>query len=66
MTKPKDLRNLSEEELRSKKSLFYQELLKLNQQRYSGRLEKPHTIKELKKDIARINTILNEKSTNKK
>ena len=66
MTKPKDLRNLSEEELKSKQSSFYQELFKLNQQRYSGRLEKPHTIREIKKDIARIKTILNEKLQSKK
>ncbi len=66
MLKVKDLRNLSEEELKSKASSLYQELFKLNQQRYSGRVEKPHLFQQVKKEIARIKTILNEKSETKK
>jgi len=61
MTKTRDLRNLSEEELKSKESSLYQELSKLNQQRYSGRVEKPHLFQQIRKDIARIKTILREK-----
>jgi len=61
MTKTRDLRNLSEEELKSKESSLYQELFKLNQQRYSGRVEKPHLFQQIRKDIARIKTILREK-----
>ena len=60
MAKIGDLRNLSEAELRNKEGLLSQELFKLNQQRYSGRVEKPHLFKQIKKDIARIKTILNE------
>ena len=65
MTKIRDLRNLSGEELRAKESLLSQELFKLNQQRYSGRVEKPHLFRQIRKDIARIKTILNE-GTHKK
>ena len=66
MTKTKDLRNLSEEELKGRQNSLHQELFKLNQQRYSGRVEKPHLFKQLTKDIARIKTILKEKSYTKK
>jgi large subunit ribosomal protein L29 len=61
MTKVKDLRNLSEEELRSKEDSLFQELFKLNQQRYSGRVEKPSLFQQIRKDIARIKTIFREK-----
>jgi large subunit ribosomal protein L29 len=66
MVKTKDLHNLSGEELKNKENSLYQELYKLNQQRYSGRVEKPHLFRQIKKDIARIKTILNEKSFKKK
>ena len=58
MTKARDLRNLSEEELKSKEASLNQELFKLNQQRYSGRVEKPHLFKQIRKDIARVKTVL--------
>ncbi len=63
--KVKDLRNLSEQELKSKQELLYQEIFKLNQQRYAGRVEKPHLFKQVNKDVARIKTILAEKSSEK-
>jgi len=66
MTKAKDLHNLSEKELLGKEASLNQELFKLNQQRYSGRVEKPHLFQQIKKDIARIKTILNPKSKNKR
>ena len=60
-TKARDLKNLSENELVNKQESLYQELYKLNQQRYAGRVDKPHLFKKTKKEIARIKTILNEK-----
>ena len=62
MLKTRDLHNLSAEELKSKQRSLYEELFKLNQQRYSGRVEKPHLFQQIKKDIARVNTILKEKA----
>lgn len=61
MTKIKDLRNLSEDELIQKQKTAGEELFKLNYQRRFGRLEKPHMFKLLRKDIARIKTLLKEK-----
>lgn len=59
--KIQELRNLSKEELLQKEKTLKEELFKLNIQRYSGRVEKPHLFSLVKKDIARINTLLNEK-----
>jgi large subunit ribosomal protein L29 len=55
-----ELRALSKEELIAKERALKEELFKLNLQRYSGRVEKPHQFKLLRKDIARIETLLNE------
>ena len=59
--KTKELRNLSKEELLQKEKSIKEELFKLNMQRYGGRVDKPHMFSLLKRDIARIETILNEK-----
>ena len=59
--KSQELRGLTREELIQKEKTLRDELSKLNQQRYSGRVEKPHMFSLIKRDIARIQTILNEK-----
>ena len=59
--KPEELRNLSQEELMVKEKSLYDELSKLNIQRYTGNVEKPHKFALIKQDIARIRTILKEK-----
>jgi large subunit ribosomal protein L29 len=59
--KIQELRNLSKEELSQKANSLKEELFKLSQQRYSGRVEKPHMFSLFKKDMARIKTILREK-----
>jgi len=62
-TKIKELRDLSEAELKNKQDTLGDELLKLNQQRYAGNVEKPHLFRKIRKDIARIKTILEEKKS---
>jgi len=57
------LRNLNREEILDKERHLWEELSKLNQQRYAGRIDKPHMYSSIRKDIARIQTILNEKKT---
>jgi large subunit ribosomal protein L29 len=59
--KIQELRVLSKEELLQKEKGLKEELFKLNLQRYGGRVEKPHMFSLLKRDIARLKTILNEK-----
>ncbi len=63
--KIEQLRSLSYEELIAKDKVLRQELFKLNQQRYAGRVEKPHQLSSIRKDIARIQTILKAKQKGK-
>lgn len=59
--KIEELRNLGREELAEKEKALKQELFKLNLQRHAGRVDKPHMFSLIRRDIARIKTILNEK-----
>jgi large subunit ribosomal protein L29 len=61
--KIQELSNLSKDELLVKERALKEELFKLNAQRYSGRVEKPHMFSLLKKDVARIKTLLNAKKS---
>ena len=63
--KVKDLRQVGSEELIQKEKNFKKELFELNYQRKTGRVEKPSRFSLLKKDIARILTILKERETQK-
>ncbi|UCD15243.1 MAG: 50S ribosomal protein L29 [Candidatus Omnitrophota bacterium] len=58
--KAKDLRGLSKEELLEKSESLKKQLMELQFKRKVG-VEKPHMFKQIKKDIARIFTILGEK-----
>ncbi len=64
--KARELRDLSEEELKSKEEEVKDQLFKLKFQHTLGQLENAMKLKNLKKDIARIKTILREKSEGKK
>jgi len=60
--KAKELSVLSREDLLQKLKTLKEELFKLNLQRFGGRVEKPHMFSVIKRDIARIHTVLNKKS----
>jgi large subunit ribosomal protein L29 len=59
--KTKELEGLSKDDLAAKLMQLKNDLFKLNAGRYTGNVEKPHMFSLIKKDIARINTILNRK-----
>jgi large subunit ribosomal protein L29 len=61
--KAKDLRNLSFEDLRKKDQDTREDLFKLRFQHGIRQLENPAKLAQLKKDIAKIQTILTEKSS---
>jgi len=63
--KTKELRLLSEDELAQKERALLEELSQLNTQRYSARVDKPHKFSLIRKDIARIKTLLQEKKVKK-
>ncbi|MEM9399628.1 MAG: 50S ribosomal protein L29 [Verrucomicrobiota bacterium] len=56
-----DIRAMSEIELRTKAQELRQERLNLRIQQQTGQLEKPSRLYEIRKSIARIETILSEK-----
>jgi len=59
--KATEIRELSDDELINKESELKDQLFKLKFQHTLGQLENAMKLKEVKKDIARIKTILNEK-----
>lgn len=58
--KASELRELTKEELIQKKDDIIEELFNLRMRNSTSTLENPRIIRALKKDIARINTILSE------
>ena len=60
--KASELRDLTIEELASKLKDLKEELFNLRFQHAINQLENPHKIADVKKDIARVKTILNEKN----
>jgi large subunit ribosomal protein L29 len=59
--KAKDLRQLTKEELIQKLDSFKKDLFGLKFQAKSGQIENPDSIKTIKRNIARILTVLKEK-----
>ena len=63
--KPTEIRELADEELKVKELELKDQLFKLKFQHTLGQLENAVKMKSVKKDIARIKTILTEKSKGK-
>lgn len=59
--KNKDIRDLSTEEINKKIAEYKEELFNLKFNQATGNLEKPSRIKELRKLVARMKTILRER-----
>lgn len=59
-----DIRKLSTEELTKKISEYKEELFNLRFSQATGNLEKPSRIKELRKLVARMKTIIRERELN--
>jgi large subunit ribosomal protein L29 len=58
--KPSELRKLSAEELVKKQGDLTQELFNLKFQLHTGRLENTSRLKSIRKDIARVSTLITE------
>ncbi|MDF1754932.1 MAG: 50S ribosomal protein L29 [Verrucomicrobiales bacterium] len=61
-SKIKELRELSVDELATRRRDLKEELLNLRVQKESGQIENPARIKTARRDIARIETLLTEKA----
>lgn len=59
--KIKEARDLSPEELVARKSELRKEAFQLRLQQQTGQLEKPSQLKNIRKDVARIETVLSER-----
>ncbi len=59
--KPSEIRQLSDEEIKQRIKELEEEFLNLRFQKALGQLEKPHRFKTIRKDIARMKTILRER-----
>jgi large subunit ribosomal protein L29 len=59
--KAKELRELSIDELQAKERDAREEIFKLNLQKHGGQIEKPSRIKELRHNIARVQTVITAK-----
>ena len=64
MMKAKELKNLSAEELAKKLDELKKDLFMLRMQHSTNQLDNPMRLNAVKKDIARIKTIIREKETN--
>lgn len=56
----KEIRQLSPVEITTKLRATRDELLQLRLRKHTGQVEKPHMIRVLRKDVARLETILTE------
>lgn len=58
--KTSDIRKMSKEDMNKKLIEIKTELFDLRMKQSTGALDKPHKINALRKDVARIKTVLNE------
>lgn len=64
--KVQEIREFTPQELVSKKRELKEELFNLRIQQQSGQLERPHLIRIARRDIARVETVLSQKSSSSK
>jgi len=61
----KEIRDLAPVEISTKLRETREKLLQLRLRKHTGQVEKPHLLREYRKDIARLETILKEKKAPK-
>ena len=59
--KVRELRDQTAEELRDKEKELADQLFALRLQKVTGQLEKPHRVPQVRRDLARLLTVLREK-----
>ncbi len=59
--RPQDIREMSDEEIRAKIDELYRELFNLRFQKAIGQVKNTARFKEVRRDIARLKTILRER-----
>ena len=59
--KATEIRNMTKAEIEHKLRTLKEQLFELRAEFSTGRVERPHRLRQLKRDVARCNTILKEK-----
>jgi large subunit ribosomal protein L29 len=62
MSKPAQLREKTSDELRTEEAKLQNDLYKLRFQRATGRMENPSKMRQIRREIARIKTLIGEKA----
>ncbi len=57
----KEIRDRSDDELKKSLNDLEEQLFKLRFQKSTGQIENPQKIREVRKDIARVQTVINER-----
>lgn len=65
MVKMEDLQNLTKEELLEKETQLKKQLMQLRFDAKLGKLEKHATIREMRRDIARVLTVMSQQKASK-
>lgn len=65
MLKMNEINNWDEKAIQGKIEALKNDVFNLRMQKITSGLEKPHMLKDSKKDIARLNTVLNQKKREK-
>ncbi|MGA2017558.1 MAG: 50S ribosomal protein L29 [Opitutaceae bacterium] len=60
---PKEIRDLSQTEITTKIREVRESLLQLRLRKQTGQVEKTHEMRSLRKDVARLETVLRQKNT---
>jgi len=60
---PKEIRDLSQAEITTKIRETRESLLQLRMRKQTGQVEKTHEMRSLRKDVARLETILRQKNS---
>ena len=61
MIKANELRNMTADEIKLKIEALKKDLFNLRTEAKAGRIEKPHKINEIRKNVARCETVIREK-----
>ena len=61
--KIKEIKELSSDELQTRKRELNQEVFHLRLQKQTGQLEKPSQLREIRREVARIETVLSQRLT---
>ena len=61
MVKPQEIRELDDDELENRLREAKEELFNLRFQHVTGQLDNPHRLREVRKDIARVLTVMHQR-----